>query len=55
MADVTYNHVTKRFPGSTLAVDDLSLEIKDAEFMVLVALLAAASPPLFGCWQGLKT
>ena len=36
MAAITYNHVTKRFPGSTLAVHDLNLEIKDTEFMVLV-------------------
>jgi multiple sugar transport system ATP-binding protein len=36
MASVSYEHVTKRFPGGTLAVNDLSLEIKDTEFMVLV-------------------
>jgi len=36
MASVTYDHVTKRFTGGTLAVKDLSLDIKDTEFMVLV-------------------
>ncbi len=36
MASVTYDHVTKRFSADTVAVDDLSLEIKDGEFMVLV-------------------
>ena len=36
MASVTYEHVTKRFAGETLAVNDLSLEILDGEFMVLV-------------------
>jgi multiple sugar transport system ATP-binding protein len=36
MASVSYEHVTKRFPGGTIAVNDLSLEIKDTEFMVLV-------------------
>jgi multiple sugar transport system ATP-binding protein len=36
MASVSYEHVTKRFAGGTLAVNDLSLEIKDTEFMVLV-------------------
>ena len=36
MASVTYDHVTKRFAGGTLAVNDLSLEVKDTEFMVLV-------------------
>src|SRR4051794_41957568 len=35
MADVAFEHVTKRFDGTT-AVDDLSLEIADGEFMVLV-------------------
>ena len=36
MASVTFDHVTKRFPGGTLAVNDFSLEVKDTEFMVLV-------------------
>ena len=35
MASVTYEHVTKVFDGRP-AVDDLSLEIGDGEFMVLV-------------------
>jgi ABC-type sugar transport system ATPase subunit len=35
VAPVSYEHVSKRF-GETLAVDDLSLEIADGEFMVLV-------------------
>jgi len=36
VASVTYEHVTKRFSADTTAVDDLSLEIRDTEFMVLV-------------------
>ncbi len=36
MASVTYDHVTKRFAGGTIAVNDFSLDIKDTEFMVLV-------------------
>src|SRR5437867_3584785 len=36
MASVNYDHVTKRFAGGILAVNDLSLEIRDTEFMVLV-------------------
>jgi multiple sugar transport system ATP-binding protein len=36
MASVSFEHVTKRFAGGTLAVDDFNLEIKDTEFMVLV-------------------
>jgi multiple sugar transport system ATP-binding protein len=35
MARVAYEHVTKRFDGTT-AVDDLTLEILDGEFLVLV-------------------
>jgi multiple sugar transport system ATP-binding protein len=35
MARVLYEHVTKRF-GSVVAVNDLSLEIADKEFLVLV-------------------
>src|SRR5262249_12381829 len=35
MAPITYDHVTKRF-GETAAVDDLSIEIADGEFLVLV-------------------
>jgi len=36
VASVTYEHVTKKFSTDTTAVDDLSLEIRDTEFMVLV-------------------
>src|SRR5439155_8059697 len=36
LASVTFDHVTKRFGPDSVAVDDLSLEIEDGEFMVLV-------------------
>src|SRR5712691_1978160 len=36
MAAVTFDHVSKRFAGGTLAVKDFSLEVKETEFMVLV-------------------
>src|SRR5579862_3090655 len=36
MASISYEHVTKRFMAEAAAVNDLSLEIKDTEFMVLV-------------------
>ncbi len=35
MATVTFDHVTKRF-GDVVAVNDLSLEVRDEEFLVLV-------------------
>jgi multiple sugar transport system ATP-binding protein len=36
MASVTFEHVTKRFADHTVAVNDLTLHVKDTEFMVLV-------------------
>jgi len=36
MASVTFDSVSKRFAGGTLAVKDFSLDVKDTEFMVLV-------------------
>jgi ABC-type sugar transport system ATPase subunit len=36
MPGVTLDSVTKRFSGGAVAVDDLSLEIADGEFMILV-------------------
>ncbi len=36
MAQVALNNVTKRFPGGTCALDELSLEISDGEFLILV-------------------
>ena len=36
MASVTYEHVTKRYQADTAAVSDLSLQVHDTEFMVLV-------------------
>src|SRR5262249_16136302 len=35
MAPISFDHVTKRFDG-TVAVDDLSIEVADHEFLVLV-------------------
>jgi multiple sugar transport system ATP-binding protein len=35
MASVTFDHVTKSYDG-TIAVRDLTLEVRDSEFMVLV-------------------
>src|SRR3569623_23102 len=36
MASIALDHVTKRFPDGTVAVDDVSLDIADGEFMILV-------------------
>ena len=36
MSGVTFDHVFKRYPGNVLAIDDMTVEIRDKEFMVLV-------------------
>jgi ABC-type sugar transport system ATPase subunit len=36
MAGVRFDHVTKVFPEGTVAVDDLSLDVGDGEFLILV-------------------
>src|SRR5215208_1086059 len=36
MADITLNNVTKRYPDGYEAVKDMSLEIHDGEFVILV-------------------
>ncbi len=36
MADIVLDHVTKRYPDGALAVDQISLEIADGEFVILV-------------------
>ena len=36
MADIVLDHVTKRYPDGFEAVKDMSLEINDGEFMILV-------------------
>ena len=36
MAQIILDHVEKAYPGRVQAIDDLSLDVKDGEFMVLV-------------------
>src|SRR5438093_9454105 len=36
MAEIAFDHVTKEFPGGTVALDDLSLAVPDGEFLILV-------------------
>jgi multiple sugar transport system ATP-binding protein len=36
MADIVLDHITKRFPDGSLAVDDFNLSIRDGEFVILV-------------------
>src|SRR5438477_12249297 len=36
MAEIVLDHITKRFPDGSLAVNDFNLEIADGEFVILV-------------------
>lgn len=55
MAEVIFDHVTRIYPGNDKpSVDDLNLDIKDGEFLVLVDLPAAASPRPCACSQASK-
>jgi multiple sugar transport system ATP-binding protein len=36
VAEIVLNNITKRFPDGALAVDDISLDIADGEFVILV-------------------
>jgi multiple sugar transport system ATP-binding protein len=36
MADIVLDHITKRFPDGSLAVNDFNLDIADGEFVILV-------------------
>jgi multiple sugar transport system ATP-binding protein len=36
VAEIVLDHITKRFPDGSLAVDDFNLDIRDGEFVILV-------------------
>jgi multiple sugar transport system ATP-binding protein len=54
MAKVVYEHVTKRF-GDVYAVNDLSLEIQDKEFLVLVGPSGCGKSTVIRLLAGLET
>ncbi|GBD15982.1 sn-glycerol-3-phosphate import ATP-binding protein UgpC [bacterium HR26] len=53
MAEVIYDHVTKRF-DSVVAVNDLTLEVKDGEFLVLVGPSGCGKTTALRCLAGLE-
>lgn len=53
MASVTYDHVTKRF-GDVIAVNDLTLDISDKEFIVLVGPSGCGKTTALRCLAGLE-
>jgi ABC-type phosphate/phosphonate transport system ATPase subunit len=54
MAGVAFQHVAKVYPDGTRAIDDLTLEIEDGEFVVIVGRPAAERRPLCGWLRASK-
>ncbi|HEY8772520.1 MAG TPA: sn-glycerol-3-phosphate ABC transporter ATP-binding protein UgpC [Candidatus Limnocylindria bacterium] len=55
MATVTFDHLFKRFSGDVIAVNDLSLEIADGEFLVLVGPSGCGKTTALRCIAGLES
>ncbi len=53
MSSISIQHMTKRF-GSNVAVNDVNLEIKDREFVVLLGPTGAGKTTLLRCVAGLE-
>ena len=54
MAGIRLEHVTKAFAGGVVAVDDISLEIADGEFLVLVGPSGCGKSTLLRMIAGLE-
>jgi multiple sugar transport system ATP-binding protein len=54
MAPVSFDHVSKRFGDEVVAVNDLDLQIADAEFMVLVGPSGCGKTTALRCLAGLE-
>jgi len=54
VAQVVFEHVNKVFPGGTVAIDDLSLEVPDGQFMILVGPSGCGKTTALRCVAGLE-
>ena len=54
MAAIEFDHVTKRFPGGTVAVDDVELTVEDGEFMIFVGPSGCGKTTLLRMVAGLE-
>jgi ABC-type sugar transport system ATPase subunit len=54
VAEVTLEHVSKVFTGGAVALDDLSLEIPDGQFMILVGPSGCGKTTALRCVAGLE-
>jgi len=55
MADVSFRDVTKEFPGASVAVDRLTLDVPDGEFMILVGPSGCGKTTALRLVAGLET
>jgi multiple sugar transport system ATP-binding protein len=54
VAEIVLDHVTKRFPDGTVAVDDANLDIADGEFAILVGPSGSGKSTLLNMIAGLE-
>jgi multiple sugar transport system ATP-binding protein len=54
VADIVLDHVTKRFPDGTLAVNDANLNIDDGEFVILVGPSGCGKSTVLNMIAGLE-
>jgi multiple sugar transport system ATP-binding protein len=54
VAEITLEHVSKRFPDGTMAVDDANLDIGDGEFVILVGPSGSGKSTVLNMIAGLE-
>ena len=54
MAEITLEHVSKRFPDGTMAVNDVNLNVDDGEFMILVGPSGSGKSTVLNMIAGLE-